>query len=607
MPAFPPLLPAPRAVRATGATVDLRARSAIRVPRPWLDGPLARRLNDLLPEFAALPGGDATAVNPPGEAPALIDLREDPRLGPEAFVLTVREPGCRLAAGGPAGAWYGLRALLQLLQQGGGVAPVCEIEDAPGFPARGVMLDISRCKVPTMETLRFLVARLARLRINQLQLYTEHTFAYAGHGQVWRDASPVTAAEIRELDACCAEHFIELVPNQNSFGHFERWLRHPEYKCFAESPGGFTSPWGTVFPHGSVLRPDEESLRLLDDLHDQLLPNFTSRRFNVGCDETYELGEGWSREQCAARGRHRVYLDFLLALHRRVAARGFQMQFWGDIILKQPDLIRELPPASPRWSGATSTTTPSPRSARNSAPPASRSTSAPAPVPGIPLLARTPTPSTTSAPPHGGRDAGACGFLVTDWGDNGHHQPLPVSFLPFAAGACLAWNPDGLTDDEAESAAGRAFFDGMTSEAARLFGALGRVSDVIRERFYNSTLFHHALFHSDPVPEKLAERFSRVPAEELRAADGLLQVLAGSAGGFGGRPPARRVPPRHRHGPRRHRPPPVAHGAGVDPPDFPQTLAGLRESHRAVWLARNRPGGLAESLGKLGGAVDAKG
>ena len=58
---------------------------------------------------------------------------------------------------------------------------------------------------------------------NQFQLYTEHTFRYAGHEAVWRNASPLTPAEIRELDLYCRMNDIELVPNQNSFGFNLSW------------------------------------------------------------------------------------------------------------------------------------------------------------------------------------------------------------------------------------------------------------------------------------------------------------------------------------------------------------------------------------------------
>ena len=196
---------------------------------------------------------------------------------------------------------------------------------------RGYMLDVSRDKVPTMETIRSMVKSLALLRYNSLQLYMEHTFAFAAHEPVWAGYTPFTAEEIMELDSFCREHFIELVPNLNSFGHLQKWLIHEEYDHLAELRGG------------NVLRPCRESLEFMDRLYAEFLPNFTSRKVNIGCDETFDLGKGKSAALCRKKGETRVYLDFLKKVADRAEKRGFSVEFWGDIILHQPDLIGELP------------------------------------------------------------------------------------------------------------------------------------------------------------------------------------------------------------------------------------------------------------------------
>ena len=67
------------------------------------------------------------------------------------------------------------------------------------------MLDVSRDKVPTLATLKRIVDLLERFGYNQFQLYTEHTFAYSRHRAVWKDASPLTAEEIRELEELLRE------------------------------------------------------------------------------------------------------------------------------------------------------------------------------------------------------------------------------------------------------------------------------------------------------------------------------------------------------------------------------------------------------------------
>ena len=137
----------------------------------------------------------------------------------------------------------------------------------PLFERCGLMLDISRNRVPTMETLRQLVDALHALQYNELQLYTEHTFAYTGHETVWQNASPMTAEEIHELDDYCGLRGIELVPNQNSFGHMERWLRHDTYRPLAECPDGFEHPLAGWRDSGSTLYPSKESAAFMDELY----------------------------------------------------------------------------------------------------------------------------------------------------------------------------------------------------------------------------------------------------------------------------------------------------------------------------------------------------
>lgn len=215
----------------------------------------------------------------------------------------------------------------------------------------GYHLDISRCKVPTMETLYRQVDILAELGYNHLELYTEHTFAYSAHETVWRGSSPMTAAEVRALDGYCAEKGIELVPNQNSFGHLDQWLKHPGYNDLAEMPkGGARVPlWGGYYTKcASALNPtDHKSLEFLAGLYDELFPCFKSKYVNVGCDETHDLldtlHQGRSAAEIAEKGPHAVYVEFLNKIHALVTERHHVMMFWSDIIFEEPSLLSEIP------------------------------------------------------------------------------------------------------------------------------------------------------------------------------------------------------------------------------------------------------------------------
>jgi len=73
-------------------------------------------------------------------------------------------------------------------------------------------------------------------------------------------------------------------------------------------------------------------------------------------------------------------------------------------------------------------------------PPACRSTSARAPQVGTASPAETDnTLANLASAAQNGLKHGAVGYLITDWGDNGHLQYLPISYLGLAAGAAMSW------------------------------------------------------------------------------------------------------------------------------------------------------------------------
>ena len=338
------LAPVPQRLSYTGTSFHwqsgLLAINAVNAHRLFF---AARQLQQTVQEVAGI-NLEVVAGNPvPDQAPIVLHLAEGASHHPQGYDLSITPSGIHVVASTPAGVFYGVQTLRQIVMQSGRELPGLRISDWPDFPNRGVLLDISRDRVPTMETLYQLIDLLALLKINQFQLYTEHTFAYRRHPQVWAQASPMTGEEILALDAYCQERFIELVPNQNTFGHMTRWLIHEPYAHLAEAPDGWIAPWGQRYQEPFTLIPSEESLALVRELLDELLPHFSSRQVNVNADETFDLGQGVSQDRVEKEGVGRVYLDFLMAIYREVKAREHTMQYWGDIIVQHPDLVPELP------------------------------------------------------------------------------------------------------------------------------------------------------------------------------------------------------------------------------------------------------------------------
>jgi hypothetical protein len=426
----------------------------------------------------------------------------------QTYRLTIDGRRIRIQARDVVGAFHGVMTLTQLARQYGDRLPQLRIDDSPDFVRRGAMLDVSRDKVPTMKTLFELVDVFAGLKLNELQLYTEHTFAFQRHPLVWAAASPLTGEEIMQLDAYCRARHIDLVPNQNCFGHMRRWLIHDAYRHLAECPDGCSTRWGVIAEPFTLCPGDPGSIALVAEIFDELLPHFASSLFNVGCDETGDLGSGRSKAEVEARGLGRVYLDFVLKIHALVRRHGRTMQFWGDIIMEHPELVPDLPRdvVAMEW-GYEADHPFADHGAKFAAA-------------GIPFYV---VPGTSTWNSLGGRTDnaignllnaaenglrnGAIGYLITDWGDRGHLQPLSVSFLPYAFGAAVSWCQSENRNIDLARRVSLHLFGDPTGAAGQFAYDLGNVSTKIPGRIHNAAAYALGVVLSD---DDLRERITGV-------------------------------------------------------------------------------------------------
>ncbi|MFQ5658024.1 MAG: glycoside hydrolase family 20 zincin-like fold domain-containing protein [Candidatus Methylomirabilales bacterium] len=546
-----------------------------------------------------------------------IRLGVDPAHRRQSYRLAIDDTGISLVGGDEAGLFYGVCTLLQLIRVHAPATPRdplalpgVHITDWPDFPHRGVLLDISRDKVPTMETLYDLVDLLASWKINQAQLYMEHTFAYRGHEVVWQHASPLTGEEIEALDTFCCTRYVELVPNQNSFGHMHRWLIHEPYRPLAECPEGIVHPFSPNREPYGLCPADPESLVLLADLYGQLLPHFTSRQFNVGLDETFDLGHGRSASLCRAKGRERVYLDFLKQIHSLATQRGRTMQFWSDMIVQTPELIGELPKDVIALEWGYEAEHPFAERSRLFTDAGLHVYVCPGTSSWNSIAGRTANCLANLSNAAGsGQATRAAGLLTTDWGDNGHLQPLPVSYLGLLAGAGWSWNSTDDADRSRLSALLDAHaFQDQAGVMGRLAYDLGNTYLHTRVHTPNGSVLFWLLLRPDqPPPDGLSvERLE----ETLAYID---QVTAPLPKARMARPDAADIVAEFcwaadmlrlacRVGLARLQADP---GSSVNA--LPATIrtalaAELRariQQHRALWPRRNRPGGLADSVARL--------
>jgi hypothetical protein len=535
--------------------------------------------------------GETVPARPPAHS-------VDPSLPAQGYELRIDRDGVALIAADDAGRFYGEATLAQLARLGDGTLPAGVVRDHPDLPVRGVMLDISRDKVPTTARLEALIDRLASLKVNQVQLYSEHTFAYRNHPDVHSQASPLDAEAIRRLDAFCRARHVELVPNQNCLGHMNRWVAHERYRPLSIAPDGFTDPYGITRPPMTIEPTDPRSLALIRELLAELLPLFTSHRVHVGLDEAWELPSS----------RIDDFMGWVTTLRALPELEGREMLMWGDMISGHPDLLARLPPdvtvcewgyddwypfdercAALADAGVPFWVTPG--------------TSSWMSVLGRVTNARnTCRKAAEAALAHGG-----AGYLNTDWGDNGHIQQPVISEPGLAYGAAVSWCLDSNADLDLGAALSAHVFGDATGALAEALLSLGDAHRLVSPQFPNmSTLVMNLYYPQLHVGRGLTKGLT---AGELDQVQGCLEEARASVARS--RPDRDDAPTlrdevvfsidlvallQRDAGARLAGDGSLASVPQAARDQLGSELDALVERYVRLWLANNRPGGLEDSL-----------
>ena len=374
-----------------------------------------------------------------------IAVETAPLLAEEEYRLEVGEGGITLAASCDQGLFRAVTSLHQLLMQNGGQLPHLRIHDWPDLARRGYMLDISRGKMPRVETIKTMIDFLAALKYNEFQLYMEgDCFKYAEFPEETADFDCLTPEDIRALDVYCRERFIDLVPNQNSFGHMYTWLKKPAFHHLGLFEGDEVP--STLNP----LLP--ESFDFVSRLYASLLPNFSSGYVNIGLDEAYGLGRYQIEDYCREKGRDVVFMEWLNKLSDHIRDRyGKKVMFWADMIYNYPESYSMVPKdavalewgyeliqsqrmtahcmqyrdAGVRYYVCPSCNTHGSLAGRMDVTTFNIRTCAELAV-----------------------EYGAEGMLLTDWGDGGHAQSWVWSMNPIALAGQYGWNTGARQDGE---------------------------------------------------------------------------------------------------------------------------------------------------------------
>lgn len=368
--------------------------------------------------------------------------KEGSELGEEAYVLCVDASGIRIEAGGEAGAFYAVQTLKQIAAEGR--IPYLQIQDRPDFPYRGFYHDITRGKIPTVETMKKLIDQMAYYKMNSLQIYVEHVYEFEECRDLNERFGYYTKEEMQELDAYCKDRFIDFIPSLSVFGHMYEILELEQYRHLRvlkdEKPS--ENRWNARMEHHTLDPLLTESEKLVQSLIDQYLPAFTSETFNICCDETFDLTLYPSD---IATGK--LYVDFTKKIIEYVQAKGKKIMMWGDILLEHPDYIKEIPEETVflNWDYRANP----PESKIRKFSELGRKQIL---CPGTGSWRRlcedvAVEEQNISNMAKYGHKYGALGILNTNWGDWGNPASLELAMYGLVLGAAKSWAADAVVDD----------------------------------------------------------------------------------------------------------------------------------------------------------------
>ncbi|NLX99132.1 MAG: family 20 glycosylhydrolase [Rhodopirellula sp.] len=334
------LVPFPKQVRQTDGTFPLDRSLVFEAPETVATR-FAHQLGQEL-SLAGMPVPETVAVagrgywfrlakDGGGRVPSAPQYRDG--AGEEDYVLNVGPEEIICIATGEEGLYYGLQTVRQLIRANrlGNALPNLAIADWPSLRWRCFQDDMTRGPSSKLGTLEDEVALGSELKMNLFTYYMEHQYAFKKHPLIGPENGSLTPEDLAALVDYAKPLYVDILGNQQSFGHFGHILAHDRYAHLRETP--------------SLLSPvAEDSYRLLDDFYSEVCPLLPFPWFNVCCDETWGLGEGPSKQLAEEIGVGGVYVRHVRRVHDLLKDKyDKRMMMWGDIILQHPDKLDQVP------------------------------------------------------------------------------------------------------------------------------------------------------------------------------------------------------------------------------------------------------------------------
>ncbi len=380
MPSTPlSVIPRPTKIETAPGTFLLTAQTRLIVPADTEAARVARYSAAALSPSGATPlriEQAAASGEAGGAIVFMLDRALQPDLGSEGYLLLITPQQVKVSAVGPAGLFYGVQTIRQLLPPevyGARTAPVAawsvpcaRILDVPRFSWRGMHLDVSR----HFFGKEFVKQYIDLLAMNKMNMFHWHLTDDQGwrleikryprltsvgawrvdrENESWEKRKPqepgekatyggyYTQDDVREVVAYARERFVTVVPEIEMPGHSVATLAaYPEYSC---TGGPFTVRTGGYWPNVDILCAGNDStFTFLQNVLTEVVDLFPSPFVHIGGDEADKTN--WKKcPKCQARIKAEGLKDeeelqsyFIRRVEKILNAKGKRLIGWDEIL-----------------------------------------------------------------------------------------------------------------------------------------------------------------------------------------------------------------------------------------------------------------------------------
>ena len=258
----------------------------------------------------------------------------------QAYSLQLGPNAIELTANAPAGLFYAVQTLVQLLRVRDGSLrlPVGKIVDWPDLPQRHIYWDDAH-HLDHLPELKRAIRQAAFFKINGFAIKLEGHFQFKS-APAAVEPYALTPAEYQELTDYALRRHVQLIPFLDGPAHLAFLLKHPEYARFRSFPDS----------NYELCATNPDAVKLLSGMFQELVDANRGGRFvYLSTDEPYYIGLA-DNDQCRekpaadrAGSVGRLLAKFISDVAGPLHAQGRTVLFWGEYPLKAAD-IDALPP-----------------------------------------------------------------------------------------------------------------------------------------------------------------------------------------------------------------------------------------------------------------------